>query len=147
MDMNQLLQLASQAFINSNASGSAGSQLDPQALASQLSGFLGGNASGSGIDLGTLVQQFSAGGLGDIAQSWLGDGANQSVSADQITSQFGQDKIAGMAAQLGLSQDEVAGGLADALPQLVDKGSSGGSLMDSLGGISGAMGMAGKLFS
>jgi hypothetical protein len=41
---------------------------------------------------------------------------------------------------------EAAGGLSDALPQMVDKASSDGSLLDSIGGVSGALGMASKLF-
>ena len=59
---------------------------------------------------------------------------------------FGSDKISEFASKLGLSEDEAAGGLSEALPQLVDKASSGGSLLESMGGISGALGMAGKLF-
>jgi hypothetical protein len=34
--------------------------------------------------------------------------------------------------------------LKDALPQMIDKSSSGGSLLDNLGGLSGALGMAKK---
>jgi hypothetical protein len=34
-----------------------------------------------------------------------------------------------------------------ALPQMVDKASSGGSLLDSIGGVEGVLGMAGKLFN
>ncbi|MDX2452120.1 YidB family protein, partial [Desulfosarcina sp.] len=81
-----------------------------------------------------------------VAKSWLGDGNNESVSTDQITNMFGSDKISEFAGKLGLSEDEAAGGLSEALPQMVDKASSGGSLLDSMGGLSGALGMAGKLF-
>jgi uncharacterized protein YidB (DUF937 family) len=59
---------------------------------------------------------------------------------------FGSSKISEFASTLGLSQEEAAGGLSDAIPQMVDKASSGGSLLDSVGGLSGALGMAGKLF-
>ena len=55
-------------------------------------------------------------------------------------------RFSGFASKLGLSQEEAAGGLSDALPQMVDKASSGGSLLDSIGGVSGALSMAGKLF-
>ena len=54
---------------------------------------------------------------------------------------FGSDKISEFASKLGLSEDEAAGGLSEALPQLVDKASSGGSLLESMGGISGALGI------
>jgi uncharacterized protein YidB (DUF937 family) len=87
-----------------------------------------------------------SGGLGAIAQSWLGDGDNQPVSPEQVTNMFGADKISEFASKLGLSNEEAAGGLSEALPQMVDKASTGGSLLDSIGGVSGAIGLAGKLF-
>jgi uncharacterized protein YidB (DUF937 family) len=146
MDMQNLLTIAAKAFMNSNASGSAGSGLDLQKLVPALTALLADNNSGSGIDLGGLVAKLGAGGLSGIVSSWLGDGANQGISAAQITSILGQDKVSAFASQLGLSHDEAAGGLADALPQIVDKASSGGSLFDSVGGVSGALDMAGKLF-
>ena len=58
---------------------------------------------------------------------------------------LGADKVSEFASRLGLSEEEAAGGLSEALPQMVDTASSGGSLLDSIGGLSGAMGMAGKL--
>lgn len=96
--------------------------------------------------LGSLVSNMTSGGFGDIAQSWLGDGDNATVTPDQINNMFGADKISEFASNLGLSNDEAAGGLSDALPHMVDKASSGGSLLDSIGGISGAVDLAGKLF-
>jgi uncharacterized protein YidB (DUF937 family) len=85
-------------------------------------------------------------GLGTIAQSWLGDGSNTQISSDQVTKLLGPDKISEFASKLGVTKEEAAGGLSDALPNMIDKASSGGSLLDSIGGVSGAMGLAGKLF-
>jgi uncharacterized protein YidB (DUF937 family) len=144
MDIASLLKIGAQAFINSNKSGEAGSGLDIGNLGGALSGLLGGGQ--SGLDLGSLISKFSSAGLGNLVNSWLGDGANESISANQITEMFGSNKISEFASKLGLSQDEAAGGLSDALPQLVDKASSGGSLLDSIGGLSGVLGAAGKLF-
>jgi uncharacterized protein YidB (DUF937 family) len=144
MDIASLLKIGAQAFINSNKSGEAGSGLDIGNLGGALSGLLGGGQ--SGLDLGLLISKFSSAGLGNLVNSWLGDGANESISANQITEMFGSNKISEFASKLGLSQDEAAGGLSDALPQLVDKASSGGSLLDSIGGLSGVLGAAGKLF-
>ena len=145
MDMVELLKMGAQMFINSKQSGDAGSGLDMDNLISAFSSLTGGGT-GAGFDLGSLVSNMTAGGLGDIAQSWLGDGDNANVSPDQVTNMFGADKISEFASKLGLSNEEAAGGLSDALPQMVDKASSGGSLLDSIGGISGAIGLAGKLF-
>lgn len=146
MNMQNLLETAAREFMNSNASGSAGSALDLQQLIPALTGLLGGGSGGAGIDLGSLLGKLNSGGLSAIVGSWLGDGANQSISPAQITGVFGEDNVSAFASQLGLSRDEASGGLADALPQMVDKASSGGSLLDSVGGISGALDMAGKLF-
>lgn len=143
MNMDDLLQMGAKIFSESQLSGDAGSKLDLGALTSALSGLTG---SGEGFDIGSLLSNLNAGGLGDIAKSWLGDGGNEGISPDQISNALGSDKIADFASKLGLSTEEAAGGLSEALPQIMDKGSSGGSLLDSLGGIEGVMGLAGKLF-
>ena len=145
MDIMDLMKTGAQIFIESNKSGDAGSGLDIGDLTSALSGIAGGSGR-NGLDLGSLLSSMNSGGLGAIAQSWLGDGDNDSISPSQVTDMFGSDKISEFASKLGLSNEEAAGGLSDALPHIVDKASSGGSLLDSVGGVSGAIGLAGKLF-
>ena len=145
MDMGDLLKMGASAFMNSQRSGDAGSGLDLGSLTSALSGLTGDSEEG-GLDIGSILGKMQEGGLGDMAQSWLGDGDNASVDSNQITDMFGADKISEFASRLGMSQEEAVGGLSDALPQMVDNASSGGSLLDSIGGISGAIGLAGKLF-
>ncbi|HIQ07263.1 MAG TPA: DUF937 domain-containing protein [Thiotrichaceae bacterium] len=152
MDMGDLIKMGASAFINSKLSGDNGSNLDSNLLGSALSGLLGGGNSNStegGLDIGSILSNITSSGdsnLGSIAKSWLGDGENESITAEQITSILGSDKISEFASQLGLSEEEATGGLADALPQVIDKASSGGSILDSIGGISGAIGLASKLF-
>ncbi len=143
MHMDELLQLGAKMFSKSNLSGDAGTNLDMGSLASALSGLTGGSG---GFDLGALMNNLDAGGLGDMAKSWLGDGANAGISPDQISNTIGSDKIAEFASKLGLSTEEATGGLSEALPQMVDNASSGGSLLDSLGGVEGVLGFANKLF-
>ena len=145
MDIMNLVKMGAQIFIQSNKSGDAGSGLDIGDLASALSGLTGTTGS-KGFDLGSLLSTMESGGLGAVAQSWLGDGSNDSISPSQVTDMFGSDKISEFASRLGLSTEEAAGGLSDALPHIVDNASSGGSLLDSVGGVSGAIGLAGKLF-
>ena len=60
---------------------------------------------------------------------------------------LGAEKVSEFARQMGLSDDQAAGGLSAALPNMIDKASSGVSLLDSIGGIEGALNMAGRLFS
>jgi uncharacterized protein YidB (DUF937 family) len=145
MDMGDLLRMGASAFMNSQRSGEAGSGLDLGSLTSALSGLTGDSEEG-GLDIGSILGRMQEGGLGDMAQSWLGDGENAAVDAGQITEMFGADRISEFASRLGVSEEEAVGGLSDALPQMVDNASSGGSLLDSIGGISGAIGLAGKLF-
>lgn len=146
MDIVDLLKLGSQVFINSKQSGDAGSGLDIGSVASAISGLMGAEPGQSGVDLGSLLSKMDAQGLGATAQSWLGDDRNEAISPDRVAGLLGADSISAFASHLGLSNDEAAGGLSEALPQMVDNASRGGSLLDSIGGISGAIGLAGKLF-
>ncbi len=144
MDMNDLLKLGAQAFMNSRGSGTAGSNLDMGSLISALSGLSGGQQQGGGLDIASLMSGMQGGDMGDMLQSWLGDGQNQAISGNQVSNLLGSDKISAFASQLGLSEDEAVGGLQDAMPQMLDNASSGGSILDSLGGVSGALGLASK---
>ncbi len=143
MDLNDIIKMGADAFSNSQGSGQAGSALDANAIVSALSGLISGSG---GLDISSLIGSMQSGGLGEVLQSWLGDGTNTAISGQQIGDILGSDKVADFASQLGLSQDEAIGGLQDALPKMVDNASSSGSLLDSIGGIEGAMGLASKLF-
>jgi len=120
-----------------------GGNADSSQVTDLLGGLLGGN-SGQGLDFGSLLSGLQSNGLGDIAQSWLGDGENADISEEQIEGVFGADKIQEVASQLGTDQGELLSGLREALPQMVDKSSSGGSLLDSVGGMGGLAGLASK---
>jgi len=146
MDMGDLLKMGASAFIKSKMSGDAGSGLDLGSLTSALSGLTGGNSDNGGFDIGSILGNMQSGGMADMAQSWLGDGDNQPMEDENVVNMFGADKISDFASQLGLSESEAIGGLRDAMPQMVDNASSGGSILDSIGGIGGALNMAGKLF-
>ena len=151
MDMGDLIKMGATMFIQSKLSGDKGSGLDIGSLVSALSGLAGGGSSSSqsqagGIDIGSILGKMQQGGMGDIASSWLGTGANKEISPSQVTDLFGSDKISDFASKLGLSEDEAVGGLREALPNMVDQASPGGSLLDSIGGVSGAIDMASKIF-
>ena len=133
MDMANLLKMGATMFINSQKSGDAGSSLDIDNLTSALSEFAGGESGQGGFDIGSLLSKMDSGGLGNIAKSWLGDGNNEAILPEQISNMLGADKVSEFASKLGLSNEEAAGGLSEALPQMVDKASSGGSLLDSIG--------------
>lgn len=71
--------------------------------------------------LGGLVSKFQNGGLGDIVNSWVSRGENLPISAEQIRSILGNEQIASIASRFGLDPNMAASGLAQFLPQVVDK--------------------------
>lgn len=142
MDISDILKIGAQAFQSNTDSSTDG--LDLGDIASALSGLFGDNQ--GNMDLGRLVSGLQSGGLASVAASWLGDGANDSISPDQVKDLLGQDKIDEFSSKLGVNQENALSGLAAALPNVVDKSSSGGSILDSIGGLDDIAGLAGKLF-
>lgn len=142
MNIGDIIQIGAQLF--QSKLGSDGDGLDIGDIVSALSGLLSDND--GNINISSLVSNMDAGDLMSLASSWLGDGDNSPISADQLMGLLGNDKISAFASQLGLSEDKAVGGLQEAIPNIVDKSSSGGSLLDAVGGVSGAIGLMGKLF-
>jgi uncharacterized protein YidB (DUF937 family) len=91
--------------------------------------------------LADIVSKFQQGGLGHLADSWVGTGENQPVSPDQISQVLGSGKLGEIASQLGLSQDDVAGGLSKILPDLVNHVTPNGQMPASSDMISNALSM------
>jgi len=112
-----------------------------------LSGITGGK-----LDMGSLMGKLTEGGLGDQVKSWTGDGENEPVSAEQLKSALGEEQMAAASEKMGVDADSAAQQLSEALPDLADKFSGGGSMLDAsaltekLGGASGALDMAKGLF-
>ncbi len=147
MELMDLLKVGGSLIQGNNDNATTG--LDVDSIASALNSMLGNGA--GGLNLGALVGGLSQNGLGEIVGSWLGNGENKSISTDQITDLLGSDKIASFASSLGLSEESAKNALVDALPQVVDKATSGeGTIMDEMlaqvGGPQGAMDMLSKMF-
>jgi uncharacterized protein YidB (DUF937 family) len=121
-----------------------GNNANSDQITNVLGSLLGGDSNSSGIDLGGILGNLQSSGLGDVAKSWLGDGANDEISENQLEGLFGSEKIQEMASQLGTDQNDLLSGLKEALPQMIDQSSSGGNLLDSVGGISGLASIASK---
>ena len=83
--------------------------------------------SGSG-GLGGLLQKFTAAGLGSAANSWVAQGPNPPISADQLVGALGQEQVSKLAQQFGLQPQQAATGLAQILPSVVDKLTPDGAL-------------------
>ena len=109
----------------------AGGQGQPQAagggqamLLQLVMGLLQGNQGG----LGALLARLNEAGLGEQVASWIGKGQNLPVSAEQISQVFGNSALGDMAAQRGMPSEQVAGHLANLLPQVIDGLTPGGQL-------------------
>jgi len=146
MDLTELLKMGAEAIQGNSDEATTG--LDGDSISNALSNLIGGE---NGLDLSSLVSGLSENGLGEVVSSWFGDGENLPISMDSITDLLGGDKISEFAQNLGLSEESAKGALADSLPNIIDKATSGeGSLIDNMleqvGGASGAMDMLGKMF-
>jgi len=101
------------------------------------------NQGGAQGGLEGLVRQFTQSGLGDVVQSWIGTGANQPISADQVQQALGHGPLNELAQQVGGSSSDLARQLAQFLPGLVDKLTPDGQIpqQDSLEKMLGSLGI------
>ena len=101
-----------------------------------------------------VVSMLQQHGLGEAVQSWVGTGANQPVSGNQLGQALQGGGLGSMLAEaagkLGINQDELLGKLSQVLPQAVDHVTPDGKVPPA-GAVSGfdvaaLEGLAGKLF-
>lgn len=79
-------------------------------------------------DLNGLVAKLQQGGLDAQVKSWLGNGANLPVTADQLKAVLGNAQVQEFARHLGLPVDATLKLLAEHLPNVVDQASPNGTL-------------------
>ena len=122
--------------------GTLGSQPQLMQIASSL---LGDDGVHGGLQ--GLLAKFQQAGLGDVVASWVGTGANQSITGEQLSSALGSDTLSGLAEQFGTDPSELAGQLSGVLPDLVNKFTPNGELPAAgLGNGGDLMGMLSGLF-
>ncbi|NBB98381.1 MAG: DUF937 domain-containing protein [Alphaproteobacteria bacterium] len=68
-----------------------------------------------------LLGNFQNAGLGDAAQSWLGDGANKPVAGADIEKALGGNVVQDLAAKADMAPSDASNVLAEALPAMIDK--------------------------
>lgn len=115
-----------------------------------LNNFLGGKG---GFDLGaigdllgnggiqSILQQLSQGGLGEVVQSWIGNGENLPVSAEQLQSILGNEQLTQLASRFGIDPSQIASLLPGVIDQLTPNGQlPEGGIADALGGLLGGKG-------
>ena len=80
--------------------------------------------------LSGLASAFQQQGLGNVVQSWIGTGANQPISPDQVTQVLGPDQVQQVADEAGISHEEAKSGIAAMLPQIVDRLTPNGQMQE-----------------
>lgn len=93
-----------------------------------MGGMMGGGQMAGG--LGGLVSSFQQAGLGHIAQSWVGNGPNQSVSPQQLQNVFSEQQVQNMASQSGMAPGDFLSQLSQHLPNAVHGMTPNGQLPD-----------------
>jgi uncharacterized protein YidB (DUF937 family) len=75
-----------------------------------------------------VVSEFERNGLGPTVQSWVGTGANQPISPDDVHRAVGPDLLQQLADKSGMSVQELTQKLSQVLPQAVDRMTPGGAI-------------------
>ncbi|MFC5475076.1 YidB family protein [Paraherbaspirillum soli] len=112
-------------------------------LTSQSAGQATGGAGSGG--LGGLLSAFEGAGLGQLAQSWIGNGQNQAVSAEQVQQALGGGHLEQLAQAAGISPAEAASHLSGILPDLVNQLTPHGEASAPAGGFGDLAGLLGGL--
>jgi uncharacterized protein YidB (DUF937 family) len=71
--------------------------------------------------LGGLLKQFQQAGLGEVVDSWINTGPNNTVAPGQIADALGPDVIDALSQRTGLPRDQVVATLSQLLPKVVDQ--------------------------
>jgi uncharacterized protein YidB (DUF937 family) len=104
-------------------------QLGAAVLPAVLSEVLGtGNQGG----LNAIVAKLQQAGFGNQVSSWLGNGQNLPITADQIKQVLGSDVVRQLAAKYNIPVDQITEVLAHQLPVAVDQASPNGKLPHTL---------------
>jgi uncharacterized protein YidB (DUF937 family) len=79
-------------------------------------------------DLSNITQKFRESGLDEQVSSWISKGQNLPVVGEQIERALGHDTVAGIASKLGITPDQAADEMAEAMPEVVDEMTPDGQL-------------------
>ena len=110
---------------NSPAFKSALGQLESAVLPVVLGEVLGTGSQGG---LNAIVAKLQQAGFGEQVKSWLGNGQNLPITADQLKQVLGSDVVKQLAARFNIPVDQIAQILAQQLPAAVDRASPDGRL-------------------
>lgn len=97
--------------LGSMLGGSA--KMDPAAMLAGLLNEAGG--------LSGMMAQFEKAGMGATFSSWVGTGANEPITAEQIQAAVGLDHLQSLSGKVGMQMQTVLPLMAQFLPQVIDK--------------------------
>jgi len=110
---------------NSPAFKGALGQLEAAVVPVVLSEVLGTGGQGG---LSAIVAKLQQAGLGEQVKSWIGNGQNLPITAEQLQQVLGSDTVKQLAARFNIPVDQRAKVLAQQLPTAVDRASPDGKL-------------------
>lgn len=112
-------------MMSGNSSGAAaGNSAPPLAPGADPAATEGGLLGG----LGGLLEKLQTAGHGDTVNSWVGSGANKPIDPNQLGKALGPQAVNTAAQQAGVSEQELLSQLAAALPGVVDKLTTNGTI-------------------
>jgi len=82
-----------------------------------------------------ILSKFEHGGMADHAGSWVSTGANIPITGAQLQEILGSGSIGEIAQKLGMSHGDASSGLAQVLPNLIDKLTPTGQIPEDHGDI------------
>ena len=112
---------------NSPAFRSALGQMEAAVVPVVLNEVMGDNGQGG---LSAILAKLQQAGLGDQVKSWLGNGSNLPITAEQLQQVLGSDTVRQLAARFNIPVDQLAQVLAQQLPKVVDHASPDGKLAE-----------------
>ncbi len=110
---------------NSPAFKGALGQLEAAVVPVVLSEVLGNGSQGG---LNSILAKLQQAGFGDQVRSWIGNGKNLPITAEQLRQVLGSDTVKQLAARFNIPVDQLAEVLAQQLPAAVDHASPDGKL-------------------
>lgn len=111
---------------NSPAFKGALGQLEAAVVPVVLSEVLGNGSQGGGLN--AIVAKLQQAGFGEQVKSWIGNGQNLPITAEQLQQVLGSDAVKQLAARFNIPVDQLAKVLAQQLPAAVDQASPDGKL-------------------
>ena len=110
---------------NSPALKSALGQLGAAVLPAVLGEVMGTGSQGG---LNAIVAKLEQAGLGEQVKSWIGNGQNLPITADQVRQVLGNETVRQLAAKYNIPVDQISEVLAHQIPVAVDHASPDGKL-------------------